>query len=289
MLQSQTLWTAIPSTLNDPFECRKTLRGLATSAENAQQQHWLTTKFLESYRLRSIVERGDGAHGLPNRGLRLLLERLNSATSLDEIKETLRVIFGSPSPLGEPTDFMVLAEQTIREVGILSLSKRPDVMLMWSHYADSHRGYCLGFERRPDNRLGDPVRTAQVSYANEVPELNLDQILIQKAFFACDSFGFPRVVTKLKLETESLRHVLFTKSPDWAYEEEWRHVVEKGNREISYPGPLREVIFGLKMEPSDRMRIIDVVSESHGKVAFRQMRIAPTGLLEVHDLDAACD
>lgn len=285
MLRSKTLWAAKPSTLNDPFECQKTLHGLSLSVEKAQQTHWANVIFFKSMEIRHRVEKGESWNGIPNRGLKTLLDRLQSASSLEAAKEVLGIILAGPngvSGLNEPTDFMALAEQTLREVGILSLSARPDVLLMWSHYADSHRGYCLGFERGTGTALGDSVRTSKVRYNSEIPEMNLDELLIQKAYYPVGSFGTPRFKTTLQLETESLRHVLFRKSPDWGYEEEWRHVVERGNEEINYPGPLREVILGLNMAKATRESLLSAISDDH-EVVVRQMVINDTGALEIRD------
>lgn len=37
-------------------------------------------------------------------------------------------------------------EETIRGIGLYSLTRVPDDILMWSHYSDSHRGFCLVFD-----------------------------------------------------------------------------------------------------------------------------------------------
>jgi hypothetical protein len=39
--------------------------------------------------------------------------------------------------------------------GIFSLSESNRISLMWSHYANSHRGFCIGYGIKRDNHLGD--------------------------------------------------------------------------------------------------------------------------------------
>lgn len=63
--------------------------------------------------------------------------------------------------------------------------------LLWSHYADRHRGMALGFELREDV-------AAQVAYIAERTEL------------------------RLPLSEPEMRRILFTKYVGWSYEEEWR-------------------------------------------------------------------
>lgn len=77
------------------------------------------------------------------------------------------------------------------------LTKRSDVGLMWSHYADHHRGICLEF----DARQSSFQIAAKVEYMERPPSINL---LDRSSWFD----------TALK--------TLTTKSWDWCYEEEFR-------------------------------------------------------------------
>ena len=42
-------------------------------------------------------------------------------------------------------DLFQKIEKDVRGCGILSLSKINNDVLMWSHYADNHKGFCIGF------------------------------------------------------------------------------------------------------------------------------------------------
>jgi hypothetical protein len=98
--------------------------------------------------------------------------------------------------------FTTAAIQTIHNhhmstaIGVLCVSTKPDDILMWSHYADSHRGICLEFDR-----TGKFMAHAQkVQYSHErVPINPYDdnyEVMMEKA--------------------------LLTKSEHWSYESEWR-------------------------------------------------------------------
>jgi len=78
------------------------------------------------------------------------------------------------------------------EVGILCFSKGWRNPVLWSHYADSHRGICLGFDVIED-RLLRPVR-----YVKQ------------------------RTPFTLPPAKEAISELLFTKYWDWSYEQEWR-------------------------------------------------------------------
>jgi hypothetical protein len=101
-------------------------------------------------------------------------------------------------------DFMIEASKSIRamlaERRIYCLTPKACNVLMWSHYADNHRGISLEFGVA-DNPL---FRTAgEVVYREQYPH-----------WVPCDINDKPGLVTEL----------ILTKSRDWGYEEEYRLV-----------------------------------------------------------------
>jgi hypothetical protein len=87
-----------------------------------------------------------------------------------------------------------------KHYGVLSLSERWNSILMWSHYADYHRGYCVGFweEKLRSNLV---LTGGRISYPPD------------NCFPRLSPIGDP--LTNLIQES----HV---KSKDWEYEEEYR-------------------------------------------------------------------
>lgn len=124
--------------------------------------------------------------------------------------------------------------------GILSLTPKPLNYLMWSHYANSHKGFCIGFDADilyeiTGGGLGP------VSYSDELPKLRL---------FG-DTFDF---------HTKQLA----TKSKIWEYEEEYRVVKSKASKKvIKYPKEMIKKIFlGCKMDLKNKHEIIDFVKQN---------------------------
>lgn len=84
--------------------------------------------------------------------------------------------------------------------GCISFSLHPVSKLMWSHYSDDHRGFCIEY-RRQDSFLLASEECRPVLYRSSLPEVEL---------------GDPR-------KTSPLADLLFwTKSEVWEYEHEWR-------------------------------------------------------------------
>lgn len=86
--------------------------------------------------------------------------------------------------------------------GIVSLSTKPDSILMWSHYGDCHRGFCVGFNV---SSIIDEfqVQWHKVHYENTFPEL----IPIAGSSWLA-----------------RMAEAMHTKFKDWVYESEYRFV-----------------------------------------------------------------
>ena len=82
--------------------------------------------------------------------------------------------------------------------GIICLSGTFDCPLMWGHYADSHKGVCLGFDVDEDLLL-------KVEYVDNPLCLNLNK--------------------NQNLTEDNARSIISTKSNLWKYEKEYRFFV----------------------------------------------------------------
>jgi len=88
-------------------------------------------------------------------------------------------------------------------LGVLSLTEKPDNLLMWAHYAQQHQGFVIqfdethGFFRQQDQDNPDLGRLLKVTYSNDRPLR----------------------ASMLELTTQEL---FLSKGRDWEYEQEWR-------------------------------------------------------------------
>ena len=84
--------------------------------------------------------------------------------------------------------------------------------LMWSHYADSHRGFCIEYDFSGMEEK-NKVLPFPVIYSTEMPKLSLKYVL-------------NRTEKNEQLGTQSLMSALLTKDMAWEYENEWRLLCE---------------------------------------------------------------
>lgn len=91
-----------------------------------------------------------------------------------------------------------------QDMRILSLSNNNSNILMWGHYANSHKGIVIGFNTT-EMFFRHPRK---INYANDIPKLG--SALINDLILTKDE------------SLEEFKMLLQTKSADWKYEEEYR-------------------------------------------------------------------
>jgi Protein of unknown function (DUF2971) len=105
-----------PEWFNDPFDCR--LPPVIKGTE-AEKRRWLEDSYVPTiYPSLSFAERAQAVQKL-----------------MPEVNDLLK----------QHVEYT--QRKLIPNSGVLSLSEIPDDILIWSHYADSHRGVCLKFDR----------------------------------------------------------------------------------------------------------------------------------------------
>jgi hypothetical protein len=131
-----------------------------------------------------------------------------------------------------------------KHFGVLSLSERWDSILMWSHYADHHRGYCVGFWEEK-LRKNFYVSGGQVIY----PKDN----------------SFPRL-SPIGDDIENMIQQSHAKSSDWSYEKEYRlakifypEIATTTDRIQLYPDHfISEIVIGLTASPQTKEELIQI-------------------------------
>jgi len=131
-----------------------------------------------------------------------------------------------------------LKELRSKKVGVFSLSANYNNILSWGHYSDSHRGFCVGFNKEK-----------LTSFCNCDESLDLGKVEYVREYPAINPY-------KTTLE-EKLTKLLWTKSIDWKYEEEYRIIWYDGVKKTLQieNGIIEKVILGCQIDLSNIEKI----------------------------------
>lgn len=189
-LNNQTIWFSKPKVFNDPFDCM-----LKVDTDNTEEE---------------------------------IIEYVNYLCIKNNISGSrrLKLISNFLIPGYRFTNTNKSIENAVLKSGVSCFSKNKNNIIMWSHYANSHQGYCLKFDLLKDpNFFMIPMI---VKYKKKYPYFNF--IRNNKDLFKF-TFGY--------------------KYNDWRYEEEIRIArQEQGNVKIN-PESIVEISFGINCNPDD--------------------------------------
>ena len=135
--------------------------------------------------------------------------------------------------------------------------------LMWSHYADCHKGFCIeyDFSQAPDDLLPLPV-----IYTNMRP-----QIPWRAAF---------QVNGETRAEaTQAFMMALLTKDAVWDYEREWRLLVASTMSQKQKMPPITCIYLGAQCTPENETVIIEIAERK--SIPVKKM-LADRGKYELH-------
>lgn len=112
------------------------------------------------------------------------------------------------------------AVSNAKETALIScFSKRNNSILMWSHYANSHKGVCIEYERPYSIDFKD------VTYKQKRPHIKMYKAVSHA--IALDILGKKETDDETTLHLKETLDPFFVKSTDWRYEEEVRCLYSK--------------------------------------------------------------
>ncbi|MDO6803949.1 DUF2971 domain-containing protein [Wenyingzhuangia sp. 1_MG-2023] len=137
-----------------------------------------------------------------------------------------------------------LRKDSLNKFSFCSLSEEPDNILMWSHYANNHKGIVVGFDF-PD--LKNCHSLQKVKYSDNLPSFDIKTyakfLIKQNSSFLNDIFQDFSI-----------------KSSHWSYEKEWRIWRDKSSYLIFKPENIKEVHFGVNTLPETKAIVVELMN-----------------------------
>jgi hypothetical protein len=158
---------------------------------------------------------------------------------------------------------------------VLCLTERGDNLVMWSHYANSHRGVAFKFRRL--EQLDHRFLVAQpVQYSDEPVSFLGMREYIDKLFGLAEHDLVPRIWD-----------LAFRKHADWSYEQEWRVHVSLlagedfglGYSDDEEPSELFEAVYlGCRMDRASVAELVPLIREKLPQTTIFLARKRTTGI-----------
>lgn len=222
LLRKQELYFSFSKDFNDPFDCRVNLLTVGSKSQWAAHA--------KKYSITDEVF---------NQSMKFLKSINFDADKLRKLHDKM----------------------SFNKIILYCLSEIRNNILMWSHYANSHKGICIGFETIID----------QNSLCIKHNDTSLNNHPIYKQSLAVDKVAYqenyPEPYAMFSSNFNDLWKFFTTKSDDWEYEKERRIVLaypEINKRIIHYDkSALKEVVFGCKTSDDFKEKVTKVINDEY--------------------------
>ena len=134
--------------------------------------------------------------------------------------------------------------------------------LMWSHYADGHRGFCIEYDFSSCWEVLKDVDLLPVLYSKE-------RVVVPKEVVLTKVETGQRIKEKY---TKALIKSLITKDDIWNYEDEWRIITaaRNGDRNVKMP-PISCIYIGALCTDENKEQLVEIAEKM--KIPVKEMKV----------------
>lgn len=225
-LKNGTIYFSAPLSLNDPFDCQIPI-------------HYM--EFMKNH---------DAVRKYISNGMKKFEELHDPKINFDpelSFKNLTNEDFLKKHVINE------MAELN-KDFGVFCLSKTNDNMLMWSHYANSHSGFCFGINTKK-LKAEDFYTFEKVTYNKKYP-----------------------LISPNAENLDVLKEQFLHKSKDWVYEKEYRMIsLDYPKREYKIPlGAIEQIFLGINISPENEEQIFELKGSILKHTQFYKMKRSKT-------------
>jgi len=146
-----------------------------------------------------------------------------------------------------------MQEILLKKFRVSCFTTTPYSMLMWSHYANYHKGFCIEYE------FSDDIKKYEKILSNILPVIYSNER--KNVLNACLQYLENETISE-EVVWDIYKYGLLTKSLDWRYQNEWRLIsLDSSITDSKYNCdffPITKVYLGNRMEPNERTKLIKI-------------------------------
>lgn len=149
-------------------------------------------------------------------------------------------------------------QHQFQEAGVACFCRGITNPLLWSHYANSHLGFAIGYD--PTHPFFGGDQGLRLRFLHDV---RYEDVAPSADFYAPDELVMAGVLTKPTC---------------WSYEQEVRMIAPQGNQLADVPpDAVKEVVLGARMSSKRVNEIVEAVKAAGLGIRFAQMRFLSEG------------
>ena len=282
-LQNNTVYLSSPSAFDDPYDCNVFIDGKEFAQKRVQyyallcgvevKSDWNYDKTIYTLAVKIYSHLKEGGT------VDTLFERPDDNKLVNAHQEYFQLMLKKEliTPDGESyyraINSVIVQEcqelqKTANSFRIACFAETPYSMLMWSHYAKNHQGFCIEYETPDysDNNADIYHNLFPVIYTDTRTDLtNLSLNWKSTGILSAEDLW------------DFYKYGLLCKSLDWKYQNEWRLIsCDDLLTDSSYNCQffkIKKLYLGNRMSPEDRIKIIQICKDR--RIPYTGVIIAP--------------
>lgn len=147
-------------------------------------------------------------------------------------------------------EYIDLHRNLIQKFRVACFTESPYSMLMWAHYANNHKGFCIEYDIPPYTKEHQQI------YHNLMPVIYSDEriSILEQCICSLQQPGLTATIL-----WDVYKYGLLMKSTEWKYQNEWRLISYDNLLAIDYNCKffkIKKIYLGNKMDVKTRLSII---------------------------------
>ncbi|WP_445612124.1 DUF2971 domain-containing protein [Hafnia alvei] len=255
LLISDKLYFADPTTFNDPLDCNPSI---LNDIDDVNLLNKILHRLVKENHRKELEK---AAEKIKYKGPKTLekIEILGEGEAQNLINLIAENVDFFGDHLGDTTSYHI-KKYLLKNyaIGVLSLAKSFNCPLMWSHYADQHKGFCIGY----DVSVNNSINIHSVDYNGK--RFIRTQQVYDMLFSDCR-----KIRNAAKKDIEKV--ILLNKANSWKYEKEYRVISRKGLQDSQFR--LSDITFGLRFKDSAKFSVMSALRSRQGEINFYEMSL----------------
>ncbi|WP_081618881.1 DUF2971 domain-containing protein [Thioalkalivibrio sp. ARh3] len=262
-LSSDTVWLCSADKYNDPYECCTTLNFevLHRAIQNHHFDELLSQNNLKYQLSQDEISKIRNADD-PVRSLSHALLEKDGSVPQEKHKQIVEALIDAQFKVSSE-NYQHFNQRAQQGMKICSFSERVDSVVMWGHYANNHQGFCLEYdiESWPPGEVRRRM-LYPVIYSDHILDATKHILQSMRSRDFNNLYGAMAAIHK---------------SPDWAYEKEWRFVLPMGEsfQDQNYPMPKPSALYlGSRIQKEDKATLLDIARQKG--ISVYEVALSPT-------------
>ena len=255
LLKTRLKWSS-PKLFNDPFDNQFNFQFEEPTESVTREQ---TEEFLRIISSNEPIR--DGQFGTRTDEVRMLqqmfLKNQPNISTQDREYVSQGVMEGMHNLRAKESIYNQEIHEILSDRSIFCMSETNDNILMWSLYADDHKGAVIEFHAQLEDSVF--LVAQRVRYESTIPVFTLEMV-------------------KERRTDELFEMITLTKSTDWEYEKEWRVVTAMRDKSKDCeilrfpPEEVAAIYFGCRTTDECKKEIIEITNDKYPDAKIYQAR-----------------